>query len=295
MLEDLAFEGNANAPLLMALSELRALYARRARQLPADIDASLAPRWAELIGGVDRPRALRAFEAATLFALRKALRNGAVWVAHSLAYRRRTAMLIPDTEWERHRHRFYQQLGVPLQASSYTPQLLANLEAGLTSLAEAVEAGEVGVDDQGGHLKALEAEEVPPDLESTKQALFQEVGGVQLPTLLMAIDHETRFSWCLLGHAPTTDTELLTVYAALLAHGTELDAAGVALMMPALSAATITEAMRRLEDESVWRDANASVLEFLHRHAVVKAWGEGTFASADAMSLEGIVNLTGGR
>ena len=295
MLVDLAFEGEPHAPLLMALSELRALYARRARQLPADIDASIAPRWAELIGGVDRQRALRAFEAATLFALRKALRNGSVWIAHSLAYCRRNAMLIPDVDWEHQRQRWYQHFGLPLQASGYTPQLLANLEAGLTSLAEAVEAGEVGVDDQGVHLQALEAEDVPPDLEATKQALFKEVGVAQLPALLMAIDHETRFSWRLLGRAPTTDRELLTVYAALLAHGTELDAAGVALMMPALSEAAIAEAMSLLEDEAVWRDANVLVLEFLHRHAVVKAWGEGTLASADAMSLEASRHLWNAR
>ena len=129
-------------------------------------------------------------------------------------------MLIPDVDWEHQHQRWYQHLSLPLQASSYTPQLLANLEAGLTSLAEAVEAGEVGVDDRGVHLQALEAEEVPPDLEATKQALFKEVGVVQLPALLMAIDHETRFSWRLLGRAPTTERELLTVYAAVLAHGT---------------------------------------------------------------------------
>ena len=117
---------------------------------------------------------------------------------------------------------------------------------------------------------------MPPDLEATKQALFKEVGVVQLPALLMAIDHETRFSWRLLGRAPTTDRALLTVYAALLAHGTELEAAGVALMMPTLSEATIAEVMPRLEDEAALRDANAVVLEFLHRHAVVKVWGEGT-------------------
>jgi hypothetical protein len=286
MLVELAFDGEVNAPLLRALSQLRALYARRARQLPDDIDASFALCWAEFIGGVDRRRALRAFEAAIMFALRRALCNGAVWVAHSLAYHRRTAMLIPDVEWERRRHRFYHQLGLPLQASSYTPQLLANLEAGLTSLAEAVKAGEVGVDDQGVYLQALEAEEVPPDLESMKQALFQKVGVVQMPALLMAIDQETHFSWRLLGGSPTTDKKLLTADAALLAHGTEIDAAGVALMMPALSEAAIAEAMRLLEDEAVLQDANALVLEFLHRHAVVEAWGEGTFASADAMSLE---------
>jgi len=282
----LAFDGEAESSLLLALARLRESYVHQARQLPADIDARLAPRWAALIEGVDRQRALRAFEAATLLALRKALRNGTVWVGHSLAYRQRNALLIPDAEWATQRRRWYTHLGVPMQGTSYTPQLLATLEAGLTSLAEAVEAGEVRVDDQGLHLQALEAEAVPPDLEPTQQALFKAIGVVQLPALLMAIDHETRFSWRLLGRSPTTEQELLTVYAALLAHGTELDAASVAFMVPVLSAEAIAEAMHLLEDDVAWRDANALVLEFLHRHAVVKAWGEGTFASADAMSLE---------
>jgi len=107
----------------MALLRLRELYARRGRQLPDAIHASFAPRWADLIEGGDRQRALRAFEAATVLALRKALRNGSVWSAHSLAYHRRNEMLISEAEWEAQRHRFYQQLGLPLQASSDTPQL----------------------------------------------------------------------------------------------------------------------------------------------------------------------------
>jgi hypothetical protein len=115
----LAIEGEADAPLLLALARLRELYARQSRQLPDDIDARFAPRWAELIDGVDRQRALRAFEAATLLALRKALRNGAIWVAHSLAYRQRTVLLIPDAEWETQRRRWYTHLGVPMQATSY--------------------------------------------------------------------------------------------------------------------------------------------------------------------------------
>ena len=66
-------------------------------------------------------------------------------------------------------------------------------------------------------------------------------------------------------------------------------------MMPALSEAAIAEAMPRLEDEAVWREANALVLEFLHRHAMVKVWGEGTFVSADAMSLEASRHLWNAR
>jgi len=46
------------------------------------------------------------------------------------------------------------------------------------------------------------------------------------------------------------------------------------------------DAMRRLEDEGPLREANELVVQFLHRYAVVKMWGEGTLASSDAMSLE---------
>jgi len=280
------FAGDTGSSLIRAFSQLRAMYERQRRSLPWDVDVSFAPRWATLIESPDRQRALRAFEAATLFAMRTALRNGSVWIAHSLAYRSRTAMLISDTEWETHRRRFYAQLGLPRQASGYIPQLLANLEAGLVSLAEAVEAGEVIVDDKGIHLKALEAEETPPLLEATKDELFKEVGAVQLPDLLMAIDNETYFSWRLLGHAPTSETELLLVYAALLAHGTELDAAAVTFMIPKLSYEAIADAMRLLEDEGPLREANELVVQFLHRHEVVKTWGAGTLASSDAMSLD---------
>lgn len=115
---------------------------------------SFAPRWTTLVETPDRQRARRAFEAAPLLALRKALRHGSAWIAHSLALRQRNAMLIPAAEWTHHQQHCYQQLGLPMQAACYTPQLLANLEAGLASLAEAVEAQVVVVDDVGMHRKA---------------------------------------------------------------------------------------------------------------------------------------------
>jgi TnpA family transposase len=291
----LPFAGEEGSSLMLAISQLRDLYARQRRALPRDVDVTFAPRWAALIESCNRHRALRAFEAAMLFALRKALRNGSVWIGHSLTYRQRNEMLIPETEWNAHRRRFYTQLGLPMQAARYTPQLVANLEAGLASLAEAVDAEDVVVDASGIHLKAMEAEETPPQLESTRYALFREVGIIQLPELMMAVDHETFFSWRLLGRAPTNETELLLVYAALLAHGTELDAASVALMIPQLSHEAIADAMRMLEDEGPMREANELVVQFLHRHDVVKTWGQGTLASADAMSLDASRHLWNAR
>jgi hypothetical protein len=84
-------------------------------------------------------------------------------------------------------------------------------------------------------------------------------------------------------------------YAALLAHGTELDAASVALMIPGVSAQAMADAMCLLEDEGPRREANELVLQFLHRHEVVKVGGEGTFASSDAMSLDASRHLWNAR
>ena len=99
------------------------------------------------------------------------------------------------------------------------------------------------------------------------------MGTIQLPELMLAVDHATRFSWRLLGRAPTTERELLLVYAGLLAHGTELNATSVALMIPGLTPEAIAEAMRLLEEEGPMREANELVVQFLHRHAIVKTWG----------------------
>ena len=97
------------------------------------------------------------------------------------------------------------------------------------------------VDDRGLHLKALDAEETPPQLGATRDAIFQEVGTIQLPELMLAVDHATVSVGASWGGPATTERELLLVYAALLAHGTELNAASVALMIPGLAPEAIAE------------------------------------------------------
>jgi hypothetical protein len=51
-----------------------------------------------------------------------------------------------------------------------------------------------------------------------------------------------------------------------------------------LSAEAIADAMRMLEDEGPMREANELVLEFLHRHEVVKMWGERRFSRGEINS-----------
>ncbi|WP_151638461.1 phosphoenolpyruvate carboxylase [Noviherbaspirillum aerium] len=68
-----------------------------ANGLPEEVQIDLGRPWHDLIHGQDRVNALRAFEWATLFGLRVALRNGSVCINHSFSFRSRTTLLIPST------------------------------------------------------------------------------------------------------------------------------------------------------------------------------------------------------
>jgi len=58
----------------------------------------------------------------------------------------------------------------------------------------------------------------------TREAVFKHIGSVQLPDSLLEVDAATHFSEALPARRPSSSSELLAVYGALLTHGTDLDA-----------------------------------------------------------------------
>ncbi len=110
----LEFEGPRGHRLIAAISNLRTLYDTRARHLPQSIDGTFSPIWSATIEGPDRSRARRGFETAILFELRKALRNGSMWVPHSMSYRHREQLLITSRQWRQGKKRYYAHLNFPL-------------------------------------------------------------------------------------------------------------------------------------------------------------------------------------
>ena len=75
----LPWQANSEHPVTTALAQLTKLYAGKLHELPADVSAPrLGSVWSGAIAGADRERAFRALEVATLFSLRRAVRNGSV-------------------------------------------------------------------------------------------------------------------------------------------------------------------------------------------------------------------------
>jgi Tn3 transposase DDE domain/Domain of unknown function (DUF4158) len=281
----LPWEATPGHPVLAAIQLLRALYEHDARELPTTTAIDLGRVWRAPLSGADREQAFRAFEVATLLTLRRALRNGTVWIDHSLAFRSRERLFIPPQRWEKERNAYYQRLSLPKRADSYLKPLIERAKAGVAAVAKAVEAGELRVDDEL-HLTPLAAEDEEPELVKLRAALDHRIGEAQQPELLLEVDAKVRFSWLTLGREPRSEKELLMLYAGILAHGTSMSAAETARMMPQLSAASVRQAMRWAGDERRLADAGAAVLAFMRQHPIAVTWGRSDLASSDMMSLE---------
>jgi hypothetical protein len=248
-LMDLDLEAAPDHPVRMALEQLRLLYDAKQRELPTTGEVAVPPRWQSLVDDPDRRRALGAFEAATLHTLRRSLRNGSVSVAYSFAYRSRESMLIPADEWAKNKGKYYKALGLPRSPEKFLNKLTAQLQSALFSLDEAVGAGELDIEEETIHLPKITREPLPKGTRRIAKAMFETIGPVQFPDLLLQIDSHTHFSWQLLGRAPKTERELLALYGALIAQGSELGAARVALMLPHVPMKDILQAMQLLEED----------------------------------------------
>lgn len=276
----------ADHRLAAAFATLDAVAASSAAALPSDISQPFGPSWQDLIDQPDRVAALGCFRAATVMALKRAVRNGSVSVDHSLSHRAPEDKLIPLKLWQRDHGRFIRDLNLPDSAERYLQRLEAGLAAGLAALGEAVEAGTVAID--GDELRLPRRKPQPKDLrvETARRVLGRAVGDAQLPEVLIKIDGLTRFSWVLLGRPAWSEQELVTLYAGLLGLGSDLSVAELVRMVPSLAADSLEQMVLKIEADGRLRAANDAVLGFMREHRVATLWGRGLFASADMMSLE---------
>lgn len=265
---------------------IKGCYRGDVKELDGNAGIHYGKPWSSIIEGPDRERALRAVEAATLLGIRKGLRSGALWIEHSETYRNRDSLLIDSERWAATRRKRYTQLNLPLKPDEYLDRMVAALEAGLQRVDAALEAGEISIQDGTIRIPKLKAVPESAEANQARDALFEQIGVVQFPDLILQVDSMTGFSRAILGRHARSTEELLKVYGGMLAHGTSLDATGVSLMIPELSPAQITSGMQLFEDAETLRVANETVASFQRRLPVASIWGDGTLMSADMMSLD---------
>ena len=266
------------------LETLRDLYEKERHALPkGHFDCQAV--WKPLVDDPDRTRAMRALEVSTLQDLRKGFRSGQCWIDASESYRDRDHLLIPSDSWERQRKRHYSLLRLPMDPSGYLESLQRNAEAGMQRVASAVASGELRIEGGEFVLDKLEKEELPPEVAAARALINDELQPAQLPEILLYVDTKTRFSDQVFGGPAASERDLLLRYAALLGHGTEMNASNVSMMIPGLTAEDVSAAMQAAQFEDGTTKGMRRLAQFTAQLPVAKNWGDGTTASSDMMSL----------
>jgi TnpA family transposase len=276
--------------LVKALNELRQA---GVKELPEGFTIPGADAtWKPYIDDPDRKKAFKAFQACALTRIRKGLLGGRLWVAHSASFRSRSDTLIPEEEWQRDKESLCKALGLEVEPKAALAKQSFLLRAGTAAVEEGLEKGLLEIDEGGSvRIPKIRALEEDPKLRHTAQAVQDLIGAVQVPDLMVQIDVLSRFSSKLLGRDAKDAQELIALYAALLAHGTEIDAKAAAAMIPGVPVSHVTAAMRLLETPGRLRAANDSVVAFQQKQPIVALWSDGTRASADMMALDATRHL----
>lgn len=285
-LRKLELQGEKGNETLGLVQYLQDTYAEGHNELPMGHGQKIGRPWRDLIEGEDRERALRAMEAMTLVGLRKALRSGAVYVDHSEKFRGRHRLMINQADWERDRATRYAQLSLPLNPHDFLKSLVKELDAKLIVLEESRAKGDFQVDGNRFRIPRFKPTVVTKEVEQDKKSLFAKIDIVQFPDLILDMDSRTGFSKIILERPAIDSTELLQVYTGMLAHGCALDATDVSHMVPQLTTNQVIAGMRYFEDKDRVRAANDAVVGFQRRLPICSAWGDGSLASSDMMSLD---------
>lgn len=292
-LDCLDLDGDVGKKDVTLVQQLKSIRAEGLKELPKDFDVSaIESQWRPLVDDPDRVKALNAFNACALLRVRKGLLGGRLWVSHSANFRSRTDTLIPEDEWERDREKFCKAFGLEADPHVAVSRQMELLNAGLTQIEEGLGKGLLEIDEEGcARLPALRAQGEEPELRKTAQAVQDMIGPVQLPDLILEVDSLTRFSSKLLGRDAKSAKELIALYGALLAHGTEIDAKAAAAMISGVTVTEVSAAMRMLETPGRLRVANNAVVSYQQSLPIVKLWSDGTKASSDMMALDATRHL----
>ena len=282
-------------PLAQAFATLAAVATSGHARLPEGAANPFGKTWARLIDQSDRHAALGGYRAATLMLLKRSLRNGQASVGHSLGHRAPDDRLIPKAQWQKERSRFMRNLSAPSRPETAIRLLKRELAEALEKLDAAVSRGDVRI--KNGRLVVPKLKAAPQDagLASVRRALFAGVGKVQLPDLLVEIDAAVGFSSVLLGRRPRGERELVVLYAATIALGSDLTAADMERMTVDVDAESVGDMMRRIEAGGRAPLANRAVLNHFLSLPVATLWGPGLNASADMMSLDATRRLWSAR
>ncbi len=277
-------------PVLEGLVVLTDLNQQHSPKVPPTAPLDFIPaKWRRAVqpgGTIQR----HAWELCLLHATRAALRAGDMTVAGSRRYAAWDSDLYAASAWQKRRASWYAESGLPEDASRYLAERKADLHEVTTQVARRLPGNTAArVEEEKLILTALEGVDLPPEAERAKRDLQALLPWIDLPELLMEVDHWTHWSDAFfhltVRREPTADHVARVrplLFAVLVAEATNL---GLATMAQAsgLPLHQLTRVADWYLREETLREAITNLIQYHYQQPLALQFGDGTTSSSDGI------------
>jgi TnpA family transposase len=237
--------------------------------------------WRATLAAGDRPT----WELGLAFAMRDALRSGDLYLAESRDHVSFWNLVHDAKQWEEKRSAAYETLHLPTEADHAVHRLRAELDRTVQELVNGLDANPFASLREGRlEYARQDAEEEPASVRELRRAIEPHLPRIRIEDLLIEVD-----AWCgftrelvpLGGHPPRVDNFSAALYAALVAHGTNLGLTTMAQSTKGLSFETLHHVARWYLRPETLKAANRVLVDYLRGLSIASAWGEGSASSSD--------------
>ena len=268
-------------PLMRAVDALRALNENEKSEVPLDAPRGFIRRaWRPyVLNGKKVDRAY--YELCVLTELSLGLRSGDVWVPGSRRFLPLEEYLLPQDTWKA-------VSGTQPKCSEYLAARQGQLHEALVQVSEQAAAGQLPhVTLENGRLSVSPLTgEVPEDVESWSDRLYDLLPRIRLTDLLMEVDSWAQFSqWFTHLYSHERPADPMAILTVILSDATNIGLTKMAEATPGYSYYRLSSTADWYVREENCAKALAEIVHKQHQVPLAAHWGTGTTSSSDGQAF----------
>lgn len=274
-------------PLLKSIHILRKLDEGKLSSIPPDVPTSFVPKdWKKHLRDDDGKIIQKTWEMALHLAVKKALSSGDLYIYQSRHYRDFWNTIYDKKSWEEEKRSLYVQLSLPHRFQGVLKQLKKEFNHYLEEARMSLRKEDFVYLNAQGNLKFHkdEALDIPQGVKSLKQILESYMPMTRIEKLLAEVDQRTHFSKYfqpLIGHKQKSEPSPELIYAAIIAHGTNIGLHGMAYSSEGIDLDPLRTISRWYLHEESLNNANAAIVNVHHQDPLSKIYGSGIRSGSD--------------
>ena len=273
--------------LLKSIQILRKLDEGKIHSLPADTPTSFVPKeWKKHLKDDGGKIIQKTWEMALHFAVKKALGSGDLYIYQSRHYRNFWNTIYDKKSWEEERKSLYVQLSLPHRFKGVFKKLKKEFNHYLEEARKSIRKEDFVYLNAQGNLKFHrdEALDIPQGVKGLRQVLESFMPMTRIEKLLAEVDQKTHFSkhfQPLIGHKQKSEFPPELIYAAIIAHGTNIGLHGMAYSSEGIDLDPLRTVSRWNIHEESLNNANAAIVNAHHKDPLSKIYGSGIRSGSD--------------